>query len=450
MRQAFSPWLEKHRQWALRHPLIVSDSYAQVLQEVAHSPAKYKGKPVEFLYQPFFLTPEQWGELEVITRRMMDLIHKVTQAYVQVPELRRRFGFPPLMEQLILKEPGYAEAVPVTRIDLFYHLETGDFQFCEINTDGSSGMVEARELQQIIGNSAAVEKLGIPHGNLRQGEFFDSWVAAFLSNYQQWCLSQNRQPSSTPRIAIVDLLTQDPPTEFSEFQKSFLRAGCACLIVDARDLKIKGGHLMAGEIVIDAVYRRLVTWELVENQKELKPLIQAILDDIACVVGPVRSQIPHNKQFFAILHDENTAHFLSQEERNFVKRHVPFTARLEEGDSLRWLDWLENKDRLIIKPTDRYASYGVYAGRDHEIIEWEQKLRTAAAQSYLIQEYCQVPRMPMAVVTKDGATFESFYYLIGCFVYNGIFQGPYIRAGRHSIIGSVVECFTVPAFCVSE
>jgi glutathionylspermidine synthase len=450
MRQALSPWLEKYRQWALNHPLTASESYAQVLQAVAHSPAKYKGKPVEFLYQPFFMTPEQWRELEVITRKMMELIHKATQAYVKDPEFRHRFGFPPLMEQLILKEPGYAEAVPVTRIDLFYHLETGDFQFCEINTDGSSGMVEARELQQIIGTSPAVENLGISLENLRQGEFFNSWVSAFLGNYEQWCLNQKRQPSPAPRIAIVDLLTQAPPAEFSEFQKAFVQAGCTCLIVDARDLKISDGHLMAGDVVIDAVYRRLVTWELVENQKKLMPLIQAILDEIVCVVGPVRSQIPHNKQFFAILHDERATHFLSQDERAFVRRHVPFTARLEKGDSLQWQDWLKNKDRLIIKPTDRYASYGVYAGRDYEQKEWEQKLRTASDQSYLIQEYCKVPRMPMAVVTKNGVTFEPFYYLIGCFVYNGIFQGPYIRAGRHSIIGSVVECFTVPAFCVSE
>jgi hypothetical protein len=58
--------------------------------------------------------------------------------------------------------------------------------------------------------------------------------------------------------------------------------------------------------------------------------------------------------------------------------------------------------------------------------------------------------MPMAVVTADQVAFIPFHYLIGCFVYNGAFQGPYIRVGTKSIIGSVVECFTVPAYWIAD
>jgi hypothetical protein len=84
---------------------------------------------------------------------MMQIIKKVTDRYLEDPAFRRYFGFSPLLEQLILKDPGYRYPVPMSRIDMFYDLISGHFEFCEINTDGSSGMVEARELQRIIGES---------------------------------------------------------------------------------------------------------------------------------------------------------------------------------------------------------------------------------------------------------------------------------------------------------
>lgn len=449
MREASSPWWNQYKAWVHENPEKAKNSYQEVLNLVAASSAKYKGNPVEFLYQPFFLTTNQWKELEQINHRMMQIMEKVIHQYIKNPAFRQHFQFPPLMEQLIVKEPGYQQPVPVTRIDLFYHLDSGDFQFCEINTDGSSGMVEARELQKIIAGSQGMKDLEIPAMSMKQGEFFNSWIDSLVDNYQQWCQHLCRQPESYPQVAIVDIFSEEPPSEFIEFKKAFENRGYPCVVVDARDLAMQGGRLTAEGKAIDVIYRRLVTWEMVENEEDVRPLIEAVLTDAVCLVGPVRSQIPHNKRFFAVLHDEKATDFLEAGEREFVRRHVPYTARLSSTDEKQWQHWRQNKDQLIIKPDDRYASYGVFAGKDYTAEEWEKKLTAAVSQSYLVQQYCSVPRADMAVFSEEEPSFHSFYYLIGCFVYNGVFQGPYIRVGSHSIIGSVVECFTVPAFCVS-
>jgi len=309
--------------------------------------------------------------------------------------------------------------------------------------------VEARELQRIVGDSQGMKVLGIKGENLEEGEFFDSWVTALMNNYHQWCRYHQRQPKDVPQVAIVDMFAKEPASEFFEFQKAFEARGYPCLVVDARDLSMENGQLRAGGKDIDVIYRRLVTWEMVENEKKIQPLIEAVLRDAVCLVGPVRSQIPHNKRFFAVLHDEKATHFLSKEEREFIRRHIPYTARLSDKDAEQWQEWLQNKNQLIIKPDDRYASFGVFAGRDDTHDEWEKKLLTALPQSYLVQRYCSVPRLDMAVFNNQEPSFQSFYYLVGCFVYNGKFQGPYIRVGSHSIIGSVVECFTVPVFRVT-
>ncbi len=43
-----------YEQLVLENPELFWKGYQKTLKEVEKSPAKYKGKPVEFLYQPFF------------------------------------------------------------------------------------------------------------------------------------------------------------------------------------------------------------------------------------------------------------------------------------------------------------------------------------------------------------------------------------------------------------
>ena len=41
---------------------------------------------------------------------------------------------------MTLVPTGYAQLIPLARVDVFFDEETGDYQFCELNTDGSAGM----------------------------------------------------------------------------------------------------------------------------------------------------------------------------------------------------------------------------------------------------------------------------------------------------------------------
>lgn len=440
MKTTPSTFFKTYEEMVLKDPAGFWQGYQEALAKVADSPAQYKGKPVEFLFQPFFLTLEQWSDLEKITEKMGMLIHKVTQQYLKNPKFRAYFDFDPLMETLILKKPGYSQEMPMARMDVFYHFD-GRFQFCEINTDGSSGMTECRELQRIIRNSPAVELLPVAEGDISEGEFFESWVSSFLENY--WEFSGGNTP---PNVAIVDWFQSEIASEFVEFQKVFEEKNCPARIVDVRQLTYQNGKLMAGDFHIDAVYRRIVSWELVERYPETKALIDAYLAGDVCVVGPIRSQIPHNKRFFAVLHQEEATDFLNREEKEFIRQHIPYTAILSKDHLEQWDQWANHKNEYIIKPEDWYASSGVYAGKDYDLQQWKNMLEQYAGKDYLIQRYCDVPHMPMAMFREGEAWFEDQQYLMGCFVYNQRFQGPYIRTGRKSIIGSVVECYTVPAY----
>ena len=70
------------------------------------------------------------------------------------------------------------------------------------------------------------------------------------------------------------------------------------------------------------------------------------------------------KSFLLSFMIRNKVDFLTEGEKEYIKRHIPYTALLDvnEEDTIKRL--IEEKDHWILKPLDLYAGKGVYAGRD--------------------------------------------------------------------------------------
>ncbi len=437
---------EDYKDRVLKDKALYYDSYKSVLAEVAKSTAQYKGKPVEFLYQPMFLRDEDYQRFDRLTSELYSILNKVIKQYLEDAAFRGHFGFSPLLEELILKDPGYSTAVPIGRFDIFYHYDTGSFQFCELNADGSSGMVEQQELARIFKGSTALKEYEEKF-SVRDFELFDSWVQILQEKYKEFSGTDDK-----PQVAIVDWLKGEPPSEFTEFQQAFERNGCKAIIADPRWLEYREGKLYYKDFRVDCIYRRAVTWEIIERANEARPLIDAYMDGAVCVVGPLRSQVIHNKIVFALLHDEAKTPFLTEEERAFVGRHIPYTKIFDINDKALVAYTIENKDQLVLKPMDKYASKGVRIGEDYSIEEWKDIIQQEAKEEYLLQEFCRVPKIPMAFFNQEvqEIEFKDTNYIIGLFMYDGRLQGVYTRTGTKNIIGSIVECFTVPNFIFSE
>ncbi|ATW23561.1 glutathionylspermidine synthase family protein [Candidatus Formimonas warabiya] len=435
---------DQYQEQVLANPGSYIDSYKQVFQEVQHSVAQYKDKPVEFLYQPMFLTEADIQRFDHLTQQLYRILEKVIQHYLENKSFRAHFGFSPLLEELILKDPGYQTDIPIGRFDIFYDFDRGKFQFCELNTDGSSGMIEQQELARIFKHSLAMEELAKDY-DLHDFELFDSWVKIVQNKYAEFSGSEE-----IPQVAIVDWIEGKIPSEFVEFQKAFERAGCKTVIADPRSLEYREGKLYLQDFRIDCIYRRVVTWEAIENAASIKNFIDAYLNGDVCTIGPFRSQIAHNKIIFALLHDQEKTPFLTEEERQFVKEHIPFTTIFDvnHADLLNYT--MENKDQLVLKPMDKYASRGVRVGRDYTPEEWRNIMLGEAKEEYLMQEFCRVPQIPMAFFSEEKVEFINSNYIIGLYMYDGRFQGIYTRSGTKNIIGSIVECFTVPNFVVKS
>jgi len=418
------------------------EDFKQMYKEVSGSKAIYKGAPVPFLYIPKIFTKKDIIKFNDIVINIFDIVNRMINLYLEKEEVRAFFGFDKRLEELILMEHRYTANVPMGRFDIFYYPD-GGFKFCELNTDGSSAMNEDMVLSSILSKSAIMDEISEQY-EVNSFELFDTWVKEVQRIYDE-----SGGKEETPVVAIVDFIDKSSSIEFKEFKERFDQHGFDCLIVDPRNITVNDGLMYAEDKKIDIVYRRLVTRDMMERIEEIQEFIEGLKNNKTCVIGPIKSQIVHTKRFFEALYQEEIRAYYTAEELVFIDNHIPYTKKLAKDD--HYNEYIENKDKFILKPTDLYASKGVYAGKDHTMEEWQAILDTSLESDYMIQEFCK-PSVSENVLFNAEGQPEVHYFnnITGMYVYNENFYGLYSRVGLNSIISGLHDCYTLPSFIARE
>ena len=249
---------------------------------IRNSTAKYHGRCVKALYIPKIYTETEEKLFQEIVETICGIFYKVMEEYRKNPEYRKLFGFEERLEQLILRKPTYECPLPIARIDIFLNEETGDFKFCEFNTDGTSAMNEDRELNIAIQRTKAYQQLSEEY-ELTSYELFDTWVDTFLQIYDTY---ENKREH--PRVAIVDFMENATEMEFRIFAESFRKRGVAAEICEIRNLVYRDGVLYSPEgNRIDAIYRRAVTSDIMSHYEEVKDFVAAVENGDVCLIGEI-------------------------------------------------------------------------------------------------------------------------------------------------------------------
>ena len=237
------------------------ESGIKVREHLLKSPVAFHGRCVQTLHIPKIFKRVDIERFKSLTESFYVIFEKVIDHYIENPEYRKLFPFSKELEELILSDPLCESRIPITRMDIFYNEETLDYKFCEINTDGSSAMIEDFELSKAFSlNNIPRELLG----NVRSFELFDTWVTTVSRLYRSY-----PKKRKNPTLAIVDFLDRAYLPEFYEFEKRFKKYGYKTIICDIKKLSYKDGVLYSedGER-IDIIYRRAVTVDILNTMME--------------------------------------------------------------------------------------------------------------------------------------------------------------------------------------
>lgn len=418
---------------------------AEAMREaIENSSAHYHGNTVHTLYIPKMYNTTDYSRFLKITEITYNILSKVIKEYLKNPEYRKLFGFDSRLEELILRPSLYECPLPISRIDVFYNPENGSIKFCEFNTDGSSGMNEDRELNNVLNTSWAFNEFKKDH-KIKTFELFDSWVKEFTEIYK----STDRYKADA-HIAIADFMSSASNEEFEEFKRAFERAGYTCEICDIYKLKRENNRLVAPSgKAIDALYRRAVTCDIISEYNKILPFIEAAKNNEVVLIGDFKTQIVHNKLIFKILRDDMTKAILTDAENKFIDDTIPKTYVLT-SDMLKDTNITHNRTKWIAKPMDSYASKGVLAGIEAKTDEeWCSFLTTHADDNYLLQEYITPYETEnIDLVWNRDADFSGFSNITGLFVYGGKLGGLYSRISKTGIISTQYSEMTLATMVV--
>lgn len=418
------------------------------LEGVSKSKAIYKGEPVPTLYVPMIYNQADIETFDKALEGMRSVVNTTIDLYMNHPHVRQLFGFDERLEALIMQPHYYEAKVPMGRFDIFYY-GNGHYMFCELNADGASAMNEQKELARVWETTALKSDLEVARKwTFDTYELFDTWVEEVRHLYKSFSSNAPfvEREKEAPFVAILDFVDKSSPIEFIEFKKAFEEGGFKCDIVDPRHIKINDGFMTYENQVIDVVYRRLVTKDLMDHYEEIPDFIEGLMANKTCVIGSLKTQIVHSKRFFEVLHHPDIRRYFSGAQRVFIEKHVPFTSKLSFKET-----YISRKDDYIIKPVDYYASKGVCAGQDYDEATWTALLKEKSQEDYIVQRYCPLSLVENVLYNKEsGFEKHAFKTITGLFTYNEKLSGVYVRAGLNAIISGLHDGYTLPTFIASE
>ncbi len=279
----------------------------------------------------------------------------VAEVFASDPEVRSLYGYDSLHESCVLKDPGYRPLIPLGRWDSFLFADGPHFM--EYNTDGAAGWHYTAEISALWREREHLpqETVSLPR------RLLDTLLFCF----RQW----DRRGVERPRIALADWAEVGTRAEQERLAAAFTAWGSPTSLEDPRALRPDGGRLRGKHGLYDLVYRRVVSEELFSRAGEIRPFLDAYIEDAACFVGSFRTDPAWGKALFVLLSDPRFSRLFPDHLRETIGDSIPWSRALVPGPVLfegREYDLLElllaRREDFILKPLKGYEGRGVCAG----------------------------------------------------------------------------------------
>jgi uncharacterized circularly permuted ATP-grasp superfamily protein len=193
--------------------------------------------------------------------------------------------------------------------------------------------------------------------------------------------------------------------------------------------------------------------------QEYPALLEAYRAGAVCLVNNFRSKMIHKKALFAVLTDERHAGLFNAEEREAVRRHVPWTRMVREGKTdkggaeIDLLDFIRaNSGRLVLKPNDDYGGHGIYIGWNCDAAAWDEALGAALTNGdYIVQERVKTAREVFPALMDDGSVVYAEQLVdLDPMLFNGRVGSAFTRLSSTELANVSSGGGMVPTFIIDE
>ena len=429
---------ERERAIAEYHELLAADEsltpelFARLRAGMSAARLLYGEHPLGVSLRPHFLAQKQYDALKHASEVLAGAFEKISAALLDRPDLMDRVGLSDAERRVALIEPGYACPAVTSRLDAF--VTNDEIKFVEYNAENPSSLSDQEGLNQLLFEVRALGRISERY-RLRQFTPAQKLLDALLATYSEW------GGRGAPNVAILDWANLPTGHEFVLLRNLFVSRGVPTIICAPDELEYAGGRLSRGDFRIDLVYKRVIIHEFLERCDERHPLIRAYSDGRVCLVNSFRCKMLHKKAAFELLTDEAHENWFTPDEREVIRRSVPWTRKVSERKTLYGggeIDLLEHirahRDAFILKPNDDYGGHGIYLGKNVSEGEWEAMMKVALASDYVVQEIIELHREDFPIFDERGWSIQPMYVDTNPFLFRGEAHGAMVRLSGSPIV----------------
>ena len=428
---------EQHKQY--------SDIIKKVLDPTGQRTAKV-------CLTPYMYDNALWERMKRITEAYANLLEFVFREYPTNLKIQEVLEYPEDLERYLSALNIYEKNLAAARIDIFV---TGDgLKMCESNCEIPGANEESYFLEQKYleifdpQGCKAVERMQIVYDTLMshyeiQAAYFNMSAKDSLNIYlTQW-------QSEIDRIL----------GEYDIIMDFIRQRGHTCGVIDPNEVVIRDNMAFApdGER-IDMIYRRFTADELPKFAK--KSWQMAIDWDRAAVavVNPFCTKRVDSKNIMVLFKDEEyedvfPAHL--RDDLAVVREIIPWTKKIKpqmidpSGATVDAVDFLNaDKDNLVIKHANAYASSAVFLGDDMDEDGWREVVTRSLEGDWIAQARIELPELELEYFEDGVVKNIKCIYNVNPYIYNGKLGGFLNRASTDKLtsfksgeIATIMPCF---------
>jgi uncharacterized circularly permuted ATP-grasp superfamily protein len=408
--------------------------------------------------RPFFLSPEEEQRVRIVAETIAALGERIATAAVEDRSLIAQLHLRPEEERLARLHAGYGLASTASRLDAF--LLPDSLKCAEYNGESPAGAGYSETLSEVFRELPVMTAFS-KHYEVHSYPLSAKLLDALVMSYVDWGGASKR-----PQIAIVDWREVPTWSEFEILKERFEKLGVPTLIADPRDLVFDGKTLAAHGTKIDLLYRRVLINDIVARPQECEALVKAYSANVVCVANTFRCKIPHVKAFFAVLTDERNGTLFSHQERDLIRRHIPWTRVVQDVGTARYGEQVDllaliraNRENLVLKPSDEYGGTGVTLGWETSERDWDEAIERAVSATkpgekscaWIVQERIPIRREVFPYITADkNVEFRDMLVDMAPYLFRGKLCGFLTRLSATGLANVTSGGGQVPAFRVTS
>lgn len=437
----------------LRDKTLAESSRVMLDEGLEQSKLIFGGRRLSPYLRPHFVTEVDFARIVRICETVWAAIQKIKDAAIEDTSIVDDLGVTEFERDLISIDPGYQAVSPTARLDSF--LTEDAYSFVELNGESPAGIAYVDAAYDIFSRLPVMKKFGETY-NVRSLYGRRFMLEVLLDSFEEFL---GRKPDTVPQIAIVDLKGLPTQKEFELFKEFFESEGYPSIICSPDELEFDNNRLRVGDFAIDIVYKRLLVNEYLPIIDKYPALLKAYRAGAICMVNSFRSKLIHKKALFAVLTDQRRAGLFSNEERDAIRKHVPWTRMVREektdyfGEQIELIEFIKrNRNKLVLKPNDDYGGHGITIGWNSDESAWSAALQSAIENGdYLAQERVPTAREVFPELVNDGSIeFTEQLVDLDPLLFNGKVRSGFTRLSSTELANVSSGGGMVPTFIISK